>query len=523
MKTIRTIVIILALAVGLLYGTTAGQTPPVPSQEQPQVLTSGPVHEAFAEPVTLQNQAGLTAPEPPPPDIQEVPPIERPRGNQYVWVPGYWAWDSDQNHYVWVSGCWRAAPPNMSWVPGYWNQVDDSWEWVAGCWVAAGASNIDYLPAPPVYEDVEPPGPPPSESDIWVPPCPYWYQGQYVERPGYWLAGRSDWVWVPSHYDWTPRGYIFCPGYWDYPFEDRGVLFAPVYFRPGAYLRAGYIFSPSFVLDLGVVSGYMFTYPRYCHYFFGDYYDDVFLSIGIFPEFYVDRYHTWYDPIFMHERWSHRHEPRWEDNERHDYDSRRLDKELRPPRTYQDMETRQARLPEQQRRNFQMAEPLTKFETSRETPMRFERMSPRSQQNVARQGTAVRSFSSKRNRWESAPAGQGQVQPPPRQGSQIPPPEQPRGNVQRPPEQKGQAPAPEQPRGNVPPAEQRGQVNQPGQNRPPFVPPREVHRTQPERVNVPAPPIVGRRGSGQNSPPPRPTNERGYQGGQKGGGNKRGR
>ena len=42
---------------------------PAPAQEQPEVLSRGPVHEAFAEPVNLQLQAGLVAPERPPPNI----------------------------------------------------------------------------------------------------------------------------------------------------------------------------------------------------------------------------------------------------------------------------------------------------------------------------------------------------------------------------------------------------------------------------------------------------------------------
>ena len=44
-----------------------GAPPAMPAQEQPEVLSRGPVHEAFAEPVNLQLQAGLTVPAQPPP------------------------------------------------------------------------------------------------------------------------------------------------------------------------------------------------------------------------------------------------------------------------------------------------------------------------------------------------------------------------------------------------------------------------------------------------------------------------
>ena len=168
--------------------------PPVPAQEQPEVLSRGPVHEAFAEPVDMQLQEGLTAPTQPPPNIEEVPPAERPAGDHFVWVPGYWSWDADRNNYIWVSACWRAVPPNMAWVPGYWSQVANGWEWVAGFWTPAGVEEIEYLPAPPANDAVEAPGAPPIVDNTWVPPCWYWSDGQYIQRPGYWLAAQPGWA-----------------------------------------------------------------------------------------------------------------------------------------------------------------------------------------------------------------------------------------------------------------------------------------------------------------------------------------
>ena len=184
-----------------------------------------------------------------------------------------------------------------------------------------------------------------------MPSCRYWYQDHYVRRPGYWLREQPGWVWVPSHYTWTPRGYVFAEGHWDYSLDRRGVLFAPVYFPRPVYERAGFSYSPSIVIDTGMLQFSLFAYPRYSHYYFGDYYDDAYLRIGIYPRFWSERNDAWYDPFYKYDRWQNRRtEPRWEEHERHEYDLRRADKDLRPPRTYREMETRQAKLPEAQRR-----------------------------------------------------------------------------------------------------------------------------------------------------------------------------
>lgn len=82
--------------------------PAQPAQEQPEVMTRGPVHEAYADPVNLEPETkSLAAPKAPPANIKELPPPDKPDGNQYVWVPGYWAWDDDRNDYIWISACWR--------------------------------------------------------------------------------------------------------------------------------------------------------------------------------------------------------------------------------------------------------------------------------------------------------------------------------------------------------------------------------------------------------------------------------
>jgi hypothetical protein len=486
MKNAIAIVLLLSLAAGPLYGAATVQPPSIPAQEQPEVLTRGPVHEAFAEPVNLQIQAGLVVSNQPPANIEEIPPAERPEGDNFIWVPGYWSWDGDRNNYIWVSACWRAAPPKMAWVPGYWSHVTEGWEWVAGFWIPDDIQDIEYLPAPPASDDVLPPSAQTSPDKIWVPSCQYWNEDHYVLRPGYWLAAQPNWLWVPSHYVWTPRGYVFCNGHWDYPLETRGVLFAPVYFPPSVYGRSSFSYSPSIVIDIGMLQLSLFTYPRYSHYYFGDYYDDAYISIGIFPRYEVDRIHAWYDPIYVHDRWQHRvDEPRWEEHEQKEYDVRHADKDLRPPRTYHEMENRQAnRSPEQQRNNIQLAEPLTVVAAGKATPLKFERIDTKAQQQITTQATAARKFVDERNRWESAPIAQNTVQPSTEQkGPVVTPPSNRKEPVTAPAKDNASVTAP---------ADRKEQVSQPRPNRSAVASPPEVRVTKPEKVKIPPSPIVSK-------------------------------
>jgi hypothetical protein len=509
------------LAGSSLQAAQAGP-PPVPAEEQPEVLTRGPVHEAFAEPVNLQVQAGLVVPDEPPAKIQEVPPAERPQGSQFVWVPGYWAWDAGRHGYIWVSACWRAAPLGMYWVPGYWARVPEGWEWVPGFWTSTGAQKIEYLPAPPVLGDEQPLVSPPSPDDVWVPPCQYWYQDHYILRPGYWVHGQPGWVWVPSHYTWTPRGYVFVAGHWDYSLERRGVLFAPVYLPRHVREQPGFSYRLSIAIDIGILRVNLFTYPRYSHYCFGDYYDDAYLRVGIYPRYESERIHVCYDPIYQYDRWRNRKtQPDWEENERHQYDLRRADKDLRPARTYHEMEVREAKLPEAQRRNIQMARPFTGAAVAKTSPLRFQSINSSEQKRITRQATDVQKFGDQRDRWESPEASHRSVEPLPQAKAVETPPLEHKERAFVPAEHKEQGAAPVErrstatlPKTSTPPEEKSPAATGIEQARTErtrlFVSPREIKVTKPETVKIPKPPIIGK-SAGQSKrevgPPDKPVEE----------------
>ena len=377
--------------------------PPVPGQEQPEVLTRGPVNEAFAQPVAMQNQSSDVVSTQPPTNIVETLPADRPSDSGCIWAPGYWSWDAERSNYIWVSGCWRVAPPKMTWMPGYWTRVPTGWQWVPGFWSQASAQEIVYLAAPPVVTDIQPAGPPPTPDDFWVPSCWYWRQERYVLRSGYWLHQQPGWVWSPSHLNWTPRGYVFVDGHWDYALERRGVLFAPVLFPGRISAGTSFSFSPNITVDVGMMSASLFACPRNAHYYFGDYYDDANVRFGIYPWFDCVRIGTWYDPIFVYARWDHsRRDPRWEEHERHEYALRYDDRERRPPRTYREQEARIARLPEPQRRDQQLARPLHTVVTAPGAAGHFEHLDANARQKIVQQTVETHNVRDARSHEETA-------------------------------------------------------------------------------------------------------------------------
>jgi hypothetical protein len=480
MRNALKITAILAL-ISCTVSSAADTPPPIPDQEQPEILTRGPVHEAFAQPVELEDQSGLVTPNEPPADIVENPPDERPAGKQFVWVPGYWGWDDDHKRYIWVSGCWRAAPPGTYWVPGYWTRTPSGWEWVAGFWSSSPQNQIQYLPAPPALENVEVPASAPFQDDLWVPPCWYWTDGSYVLRAGYWLKPLDNWVWIPSHYVWTPRGYVFIAGRWDYPLARRGVLFTPYHIPRPLYLRPGFSLSLGVVVDLGLLEVNLFTFPRYCHYYFGDYYGSVYIGLGIYPQFEWRRFRTWYDPLYVHSRWRHHETAQaWYDHERHQYDLRLNDRALRPPRTYRDMEERLARAPEAQRRDLTVVRHMNTVVRSGNEPFKFERMNSRSRESYFGKTDDLHRFRNERREWESHGTVPGRIEQPERNRPGI----EQRREIPRAPTERGQSEArARQPEVRMPSASTRSEG--------PFGRNRESNLSRPERVQIPSAPIRG--------------------------------
>jgi hypothetical protein len=269
------------------------------SVEGVEELTRGPVHEAFAEPITGEEER-FVVPKPPPELIDEEPAELRPEGDNVIWIPGYWAWDPDREDFLWVSGVWRQAPPNQRWTPGYWIEAEGGWVWVSGFWAPIEAEELRYYPPPPESLEVGPSSPSPGEDYFWVTGSWIYRDEDFRWQAGHWAQLQPDWVWVPSRWVWTPAGYVFLPGCWDYPWVRRGCLYTPVYFAANVYRRPGFVYRPRLSINLSSTLVHLWVRPNYRHYYFGDYYASRYRDLGFTPwvTFATGRRH--YDPLLTY-------------------------------------------------------------------------------------------------------------------------------------------------------------------------------------------------------------------------------
>ena len=380
---------------------TAEATVPVVQDAQGvQVLTRGPVHEAFAGMVTYNPEPGIIVATAPPALIEEVPPGERPEGNNVTWIPGYWAWDEEPANFLWVSGTWRALPPGRQWMAGYWLETTQGYQWTSGYWADAAARETTYLAPPPATVEAGPNIAAPSADYRWTPGNWIWNQDRYAWGPGYWARGRADWDWTPSHYVWTPRGYIFVDGYWDYPIQRRGALFAPVYFDSGVYSHSGHYYTPSIAIDLAVFVEHLFLRPRYNHYYFGDYYAPSYQQGGYVSAYAYQSSSYGYDPIYSHQRWEHRQDRGWNDRMATAFQYRRDNESARPPHTW-DAQRAIADTPAYEQNRMSVGAPLAQMAKRKDSGMRFQAVTKEEKQQLAQRGQEVGRFRDQRRTQET--------------------------------------------------------------------------------------------------------------------------
>src|SRR5579864_1474300 len=384
------------ITLGSFATATAWQEPEPNQPEGAQVLTQGPIHEAFAQPVLFDPKPGPVVPKTPPAPISEVPPEQKPEGANVHWIPGYWAWDDARTDFIWVSGLWRSVPPGRQYIPGYWQHVEGGFQYVPGYWASTEVAQVQYLPQPPASLENGPNAPAPAAGAVWAPGTWVWQGDQYLWRPGFWVASQPGWMWMPASYSWTPYGYVYNPGFWDYPFGTRGVVFAPVYFAQPVYAQPSFVFSPVVSLLTPALSISLFVRPSYHSYYFGDYYATSYFRSGIYPwyAFHGSRYG--YDPLYAHAAAENfRTNPRWAEELHETYTYRREHPDARPPHTYEETRALAARSTTS---NLVLASPVSRLAAAGTggaagpNALRFERISEARRQEFAQRGAELHQF-----------------------------------------------------------------------------------------------------------------------------------
>lgn len=401
--------LVVSLGIGLCGLPLAAQKDPAEAREQAagelrdgvEVLTRGPVHEAFAGTVTFSPEPGVEVAKAPPEPIEELPPEQSIEGENVAWIPGYWAWDDDRDDFLWISGIWRALPPGRQWIPGYWSESERGYLWTSGYWADSKVEEIQYLPQPPESIDEGPNIQAPSPDQIWVPGCWVWYQTRYAWRPGYWIAVEPNWVWIPAYYCWSPHGWIFIDGYFDHAVVRRGLLFAPVFFHAGVYARPAFRYSPIVVININIFVNQLFLRPAYHHYYFGDYYAANYTSAGFYPWFSVYERRVGYDPIFAYQRWEHRRDRNWERSLRTTFQSRVENEAARPPRTFEAQQRLARTGATSKESDLVVATTLTDLAKDQNRPLKLRTVKQDERQKFADQGKEIQNFRAERQKLEA--------------------------------------------------------------------------------------------------------------------------
>lgn len=376
-----------------------------PGDGDVEVLTQGPIHEAFANPTNLDPTVPPVVSRQPPPEIQEEPPEFMPE--DAIWIGGYWQWDDERSDFIWVSGVARQQPPGMRFVAGYWTEVPGGWQRVSGFWTSGDAAEVVYRPVPPNSLEAGPSSPAPADNYFWVPGSWSYYETGYRWRTGYWSPYRPDWVWVPARWIWTPGGCVYLPGFWDLRLALRGQIFAPVCFQRPVYLQPRYVYRPWCAIPTTNLFIHLWIRPSHGHYYFGNYYGPRYASRGFQPWCSAASRPHCYDPLLTHTTVHYRQQgvdfvgrvQNW-----HDYYDKHEDQ--RPPRTWHEQVVQQKQ-PSKQVATQLIARPIAEVAKDNDTPLRLTKLDAQARQaivqrtqkqheiNVSRQAVEHKAFEQK--------------------------------------------------------------------------------------------------------------------------------
>ena len=148
---------------------------------------------------------------------------------------------------MWVTGVYRVPPQGRTFVPGYWHAIRTRvWRWVAGFWASSSRKMSLHASTPrgPGRERPIDAGARRQFRPI-SPVCGSIANGRFCLRPVSGRHSRSAGSGSRRNISGPRVVILMIDGYWDYPMEERGLVFAPVYFHQPLWQNAGWVYRPS--------------------------------------------------------------------------------------------------------------------------------------------------------------------------------------------------------------------------------------------------------------------------------------
>ena len=161
-------------------------------------------------------------------------------------------------------------------------------------------------------------------------------------------------------------------------------------------------------IDPALLSFYLFVRPAYGHYYFGDYFADEYVGLGIYPWYEVNRIPDYgYDPLLAYDRWYYKtRDPEWIHNLERWNTYYRQHPEARPPHDLAAEQKIAAQIKARPDREFALiARPLGTVWQNSIFPMKLARLSLADRNRIIENVRGTRDFQAQRLRMETVSAG----------------------------------------------------------------------------------------------------------------------
>jgi hypothetical protein len=154
------------------------------------------------------------------------------------------------------------------------------------------------------------------------------------------------------------------------------------------------------VIAPGVFVDHLFLRPRYCHYYFGDYYAASYRGAGFVPWFAINTGRLGYDPIFAHNCWLHRSDADWAHGQQIAFEHRRDHEDARPPHTWAIQKTLDIHKMPEGAKHIPLALSLDDLNKAKDNSLKLKTIDMAERKQLSQHGLDVQKFREERQKLE---------------------------------------------------------------------------------------------------------------------------